>query len=473
MARRTVALAITLATILAALSVAPAAATDPPLPSSMAAVGDSITQAASTVAVGADSPQNSWSTGTSATVSSHYLRLLALNPAITGRNDNRSVSGAKMFDLAGQMAAAGAGRPEYLTVLIGGNDVCTSTEDAMTEVDVFRDQFVAAMNALRAASPHTQVYVVSIPRVMGLYDLFKGNGWARFIWSIGNVCQSLLARPTSTEPADEERRIRVAERNVHFNTVLADVCALYQPCRTDGGAVYATDFVASDVSGDYFHPSTSGQAKLAAVSWSAGYWPNAVPPPPPPPQNQPPTAAFGFSCTGLACSFTDQSTDVGGTIASRVWDFGGGVTYTVPAPTHTFGAAGTYPVRLTVIDNGGASATIIRDVVVTQPVVQQMRVDRLTATSARKSSNWTATVTISVRRTDGTPVSGARVSATWTVGAADTCTTTTAGTCSVVSDSLPRSSVPSVTMTVANVTHATLPWDQGGSQRQITVNRPT
>jgi PKD repeat protein len=470
-ARRTVALAITLATIIAALSVAPAAATDPPIPSSMAAVGDSITQAASTVAIGADSPQNSWSTGTNANVNSHYLRLLALNPAINGRNANHSVSGAKMFDLAGQMAAAGAGQPEYLTVLIGGNDVCTSTEEGMTEVDAFRDQFVAAMIALRAASPSTQVYVVSIPRVMGLYELFKDNGWARFIWSIGNVCQSLLARPTSTDQADIDRRVRVAQRNVDFNAVLAEVCAAYQPCRTDAGAAYNTAFAASDVSGDYFHPSAAGQRKLAAVSWSAGYWPNAVPPPPP---NQPPTAAFGFTCTGLTCSFTDQSTDPDGTIASRAWQFGvGGATSSLTNPTQTFGAAATYAVTLTVTDNGGAQATTVRDVTVTQPVAQQTRVGALTSTTSRSGSSWRTTVTITIVRTDGPVVSGARVSATWTRGSSDTCTTGSTGRCTVTSDWLSRSSVPSVTMTVANVTHATLGWDSAGSVKQITVNRPT
>lgn len=473
MARRTVVLAITLATLIAALSVAPAAATDPPLPSTMAAVGDSITQAASTGgSLGTDAPQNSWSTGTSTTVNSHYLRLLALNPVISGHNDNQSVSGARMVDLAGQMSSAGAGQPEYLTVLIGGNDVCTSTEAGMTEVHVFRDQFVAAMAALRGVSPNAQVYVVSIPRVMGLYELFKDDAWARFIWSIGNVCQSLLARPTSTDQADIDRRLRVAQRNVDFNTVLAEVCAAAtsQPCRTDGGAVYDTAFAASDVSGDYFHPSTAGQAKLAAVSWSAGYWAGAAPPPP---QNQAPTAAFGFTCSALTCNFTDQSTDTDGTIASRAWDFGGAATSDLANPTYAFAAAGTYRVTLTVTDNAGAQSTTFRDVTVTQPVVQQMRVDRLTATTARKGSNWTATVTISVRRTDGTAVSGALVSATWSVGAADTCTTTTSGTCSVVSDPLRRTSVASVTMTVASLTHATLPWDQAGSQRQITVNRPT
>ena len=62
-------------------------AADLPFPASMAAVGDSITQAASSAgALGTDAPQNSWSTGTSASVNSHFLRLLALNAAAGAHN---------------------------------------------------------------------------------------------------------------------------------------------------------------------------------------------------------------------------------------------------------------------------------------------------------------------------------------------------------------------------------------------------
>ena len=43
----------------------------------------------------------------------------------------------------------------------------------------------------------------------------------------------------------------------------------------------------SDVAGDYFHPSIAGQAKLAAATWAAGYWPNGGPT-----VDAPPTAAF-------------------------------------------------------------------------------------------------------------------------------------------------------------------------------------
>src|SRR5688572_28920000 len=74
-------------------------------PSSMAALGDSITQATNAGAFG-NRPARSWSTGTDTTVQSHYLRLLALEPGINGYGTNLSVSGAQIDDLPGQATAA-------------------------------------------------------------------------------------------------------------------------------------------------------------------------------------------------------------------------------------------------------------------------------------------------------------------------------------------------------------------------------
>jgi len=184
-----------------------ASAAEAPLPDTMAAVGDSISQAASSAgSLGADAPQNSWTTGTSSTVNSHYLRLLAAGAPISGRNYNRSVSGAKVADLATQMANAATVQPDYLTVLIGGNDLCTDTVGAMTSEPDFRARFQAAMGTLNSRSPDTYVYVVSIPNVYQLWQLFKDDFWGRFIWSVAGICQSLLANPTSTASADVARR---------------------------------------------------------------------------------------------------------------------------------------------------------------------------------------------------------------------------------------------------------------------------
>jgi PKD repeat protein len=75
------------------------------------------------------------------------------------------------------------------------------------------------------------------------------------------------------------------------------------------------------------------------------------------PTNAPPVADFTSGCGGLACSFTDRSTDADGTLASWSWNFGDGSASTARNPSHTFAGPGTYPVALSVTDNAGASQT--------------------------------------------------------------------------------------------------------------------
>jgi lysophospholipase L1-like esterase len=332
-----------------------AAETALPLPDTMAAVGDSITQAASSAgSLGVDAPQNSWATGTSSTVNSHYLRLLALEAPISGANHNLSVSGAKMAGLAAQMQNAVAVQPDYLTVLIGGNDVCTDTVGEMTSVATFRAQFEAAMATLTSGSPGTHVYVVSIPDVYQLWNLFKSDFWARFIWSVGDVCQSLLANPTSTQQVDVQRREQVRQRDIDFNTQLAQVCAAYvTTCRFDNNAVFNTQFAKSDVSGDYFHPSVAGQAKLASVTWAAGYdW--ALPPPPAADMwlgslgGTASSAGRNWTAT-VTIGIVDANGPLTGVSVSGAWSAGSGAT------TCTTGAAGTCTISSSAINKKTAS----------------------------------------------------------------------------------------------------------------------
>src|SRR5437773_2801007 len=86
-----------------ALLAASAALADPAkvgYPSSIASTGDSITRAFETCFLPfTDCPANSWSTGTSSAVNSQYRRILAANPAISGRSHNDAKTGARMVDL--------------------------------------------------------------------------------------------------------------------------------------------------------------------------------------------------------------------------------------------------------------------------------------------------------------------------------------------------------------------------------------
>jgi PKD repeat protein len=87
-----------------------------------------------------------------------------------------------------------------------------------------------------------------------------------------------------------------------------------------------------------------------------------------PTANVAPTAAFTFSCAGVTCSFeASGSADSDGTIQTYSWSFGDGssASGSGASPVHTYPQAGTYPVTLTVIDNGGATGTVSKDVVIT------------------------------------------------------------------------------------------------------------
>lgn len=250
-------------------------------PSSMASTGDSITRAYNTGSIAfTDAPANSWSTGTNASVVSHYSRILAANPAINGHNNNDAVTGAKMVDLNGQMSTVVSQHVDYVTVLMGANDACRPTEAEMTDVATYRAQFQAALNTLSAGSPDARVYVLSVPDVYNLWFILKDNASARSTWSLFGICQSMLANPLSTAQADIDRRNRVRQRVVDFNTQLAQVCATNIHCRFDNNTVFNTSFVPSDITTrDYFHPSIAGQTKLATYTYAAGFnFTDAVPP---------------------------------------------------------------------------------------------------------------------------------------------------------------------------------------------------
>lgn len=86
--------------------------------------------------------------------------------------------------------------------------------------------------------------------------------------------------------------------------------------------------------------------------------------------NPPPVAQFSHSTTNLSASFTDQSTD-NGNITAWAWQFGDGNASNSQNPSHTYSAAGSYNVTLTVTDNQGANAQITQSVTVTDPPVSQ------------------------------------------------------------------------------------------------------
>jgi lysophospholipase L1-like esterase len=262
-----------LVVVLVGLVAQPARAEAPPLPASMAAIGDSITRAYDVCCSYGDHPGQSWSTGSTSYdgIASHYERIKRVNPAITGHAANDAVSGAKMAAAPNQATQAVNQGARYVTILLGANDLCTSSPATMTPTDTFRAQFQQAMATLMSQDRKPYVYVSSIPNIHQLWEVLHGNSVARWVWSTARICQSMLG---ATRTAAE--RQQVVDREQAFNRILAEICGAYARCRWDGGAVYNYQFSASQVSTlDYFHPSLSGQAALARVTWAASWWPTS------------------------------------------------------------------------------------------------------------------------------------------------------------------------------------------------------
>jgi len=228
-------------------------------PSSMVALGDSITAGYGACFAPTACPRSAWATGDGTQVLSHYRRILHDNPAIKGHNRNLAQPGVTSPALAGQAAAAAKQPVEYVTILIGANDAC---QGSMTSPDAFRAAIEAGLGAIKQGMPRARVLVVSLPNVYRIWELGHTNAAARAAWRAGS-CPNLLSNPTSTAPADEARRAAFRDRISAYNTQLRAACAAYgSRCRYADISTFAFSLTMLSAI-DFFHPNASGQNALA------------------------------------------------------------------------------------------------------------------------------------------------------------------------------------------------------------------
>ncbi|GAA1426488.1 hypothetical protein GCM10009616_01170 [Microlunatus lacustris] len=113
--------------------------------------------------------------------------------------------------------------------------------------------------------------------------------------------------------------------------------------------------------------------------------------------NQAPVAGFTTAAQGLVLSVdAASSSDADGTVDSYSWSFGDGATGDGRTAQHTYGAAGTYDVQLTITDDDGATTRLTKAVTVSA-AVQALAQDAFARTvsngwgSADTGGAWTVT----------------------------------------------------------------------------------
>ena len=259
----------------------------PQLPALLGAIGDSYSQAWSvSPAYLRDHPQFSWVVGTDKNdgVTSLLERVRALggSPEVV----DAATSGKKMDDAPRQaslvVAAAkklGPGKTAYVTFELGTNDICASP-DFMTDPATFTAQLQSAIGTLRAGLPAgSRILMLPVPDFPHFRDITQASAAARDLLALPanlNRCAPYLG--TSSPSALIKANDYLAQYDAGIKAACDDIEAneaatgrLY--CTYNVGLLADSDFTIDDLSTvDYFHPSLSGQAKMAEDAWRADVW---------------------------------------------------------------------------------------------------------------------------------------------------------------------------------------------------------
>jgi len=129
-----------------------------------------------------------------------------------------------------------------------------------------------------------------------------------------------------------------------------------------------------------------------------------------------PVPQFSFTTSNLTAAFTDQSTDIGGTISAHTWSFGDGSYSAATNPVHVYGSAGLYTVTETVTDSISRTSQTSSQII----AVSAARPTGNSPTSAFTSSSSGLTAAFVDTSTDS---GGAISSYAWSFGDGSTETT--------------------------------------------------
>jgi len=210
----------------------------------------------------------SWTTGDSSTrrVNSHYFRLRELHPDLTIRGINEAIAGSVAADLVGQTQRLMRNQVDYVTIMIGANDVCTWEEaDYVEKMRVFQNHVVFAVQSILTANANTRIVLVQIPDVYRIWELGSTRS-CQTKWNLFGMCKPLLGESRSAADREAFRaRWRAA------NNTLANIAAMFPDRVLFDDSLGATPFEWEHVSRlDCFHPSIAGQNLISELTWQNG-----------------------------------------------------------------------------------------------------------------------------------------------------------------------------------------------------------
>lgn len=214
-------------------------------------------------------------------VNSHNQRITAQFGKEKRKNKSVAKTGSETDVLWKQAKKAVKKKADYVTILMGQNDVCGDDASEIPTDEEFEANVRAGFDLLHAGlPPGATVYTLAIIDIHRLWEI--GDELDSFGIIECNELWELLASDhipcaTMLDPdLSEAERLATRERILGFNAILEGLVAEYGAADpqhywhyTD--ASFTLPFEADDVSPfDCFHPSAEGQKKLSEATWTVG-----------------------------------------------------------------------------------------------------------------------------------------------------------------------------------------------------------
>jgi lysophospholipase L1-like esterase len=227
----------------------------------LGAVGDSITVACNAASIG-DNPGLSWSTGMDDRINSHLKRLAVLLKAGV-QGVNLAISGAKVADLRGQTNSLVGHKPDYVTIEVGANDLCSWREDYAAKILQFGIELRSNVSTIIENNPNVKVLLASIPDIYALWEIGSRRPECQLRWDVLGICSPMLSSNVTTQ-----ERAAFVDRWRLINASIASVAEVFPQNVIFNSAVASARISREHISSiDCFHPSIQGQNLLADKAW--------------------------------------------------------------------------------------------------------------------------------------------------------------------------------------------------------------
>ncbi|MEP7055513.1 MAG: hypothetical protein ABI912_09725 [Actinomycetota bacterium] len=212
--------------------------------------------------------ENSWATGNNPAVDSIYQRMIAQWPDTQGHVANTATGGATADMLADQADSALTQVPNPRLVIIEtiDNDITCDGRDA-GHVSDFGKSVDSALQLIAHRSPKSRILILSQPArpATDIAAMTAGSNKAAFIQSAtGPAPCGFYNDKGEPQPNNVATLTAIIEA---YEAEQARVCARYQTCTTDKGALHSYVNRAEFLSSDLNHRNITGLAALAEAVW--------------------------------------------------------------------------------------------------------------------------------------------------------------------------------------------------------------